>query len=95
MALLPHSKAGLQWSHKWGQPYFSVPPGVFPDPLTQNTNGSSATIFIDNHASLAPKYAWAFESGGGFGVWVLEGSAMWATAEGRAMWSAMPVPWVK
>ena len=56
MAMLPNSTGGgLQWSSKWKQPYFIVPPGVYPDPKTDHT-GTSAAIWIENAKSLAPKY---------------------------------------
>ena len=35
---------GLQWSERWQQPYFTVPPGVYPDPQT-NASGSHASIW--------------------------------------------------
>jgi hypothetical protein len=55
MNMLPNSTSGgLEWSDKWQQPFFSVPPGVYPSQLT-NANGSSATIWIDNGTSMAPK----------------------------------------
>ena len=67
MAMLPNSTAGLQWSDKWQQNYFNVPPGIYPNKRT-NASGVSATIWIDTAKSLAPKYKWAIEKCGGFGV---------------------------
>jgi hypothetical protein len=46
MALLPNATAGLQWSTRWRQPYFTVPAGVYtPDPA------AAATIWVcrDSH----------------------------------------------
>ena len=67
MSMLPNSTGGLQWSDKWQQNYFNVPPGIYPNKRT-NASGVSATIWIDTAKSLAPKYKWAIENCGGFGI---------------------------
>ena len=96
MALLPNSSTGMQWSERWQQPFFSVPPGVYRDPRT-NASGSSATIFIDNGTSLRPKYQWAVREWGGFGIWTADAAGAELKdsggAAGRAMWGAIPSPY--
>ena len=78
MKFLANSTTGLQWSEKWQQHYFKIPPFVYkgaaifnglpgfpyPDGVNQ-----TITIWQDDARSLAPKYAWAVEAWGGFGVW--------------------------
>eukprot|EP01050_Picozoa_sp_SAG11_P007508 SAG11_NODE_628_length_8077_cov_4.820632_7_plen_293_part_00 len=78
MKFLANSTAGLQWSEKWQQHYFKVPPFVYkgaaifsglpgfpyPDGVNQ-----TVTIWQDDARSLASKYAWAVKEWGGFGVW--------------------------
>ena len=88
---------GLQWSERWQQPYFTVPPGVYtPD------NSTETTIWIDDARSLAPKYQLSVTKFAGIGVWALEGAPITVgfqganlsyAAAGRAMWAAIPGPW--
>ena len=81
MSMLPNSTAGLQWSDKWQQNYFNVPPGIYPNKRT-NASGVSATIWIDTAKSLAPKYKWAIEKCGGFGICKPHANARAAWAHG-------------
>ena len=100
MAMLPNSTTGgLQWSERWQQPYFTVPPGVYtPD------NSTETTIWIDDARSLAPKYQLSVTKFAGIGVWALEGAPITVgfqganlsyAAAGRAMWAAIPDPWAR
>jgi hypothetical protein len=95
MSLLPNSSAGMQWSERWRQPYFSVPAGVYPSSLAKAT---SATIFIDNATSMVPKYEMSIRESGGFGIWTADAAGVESGdfsggRAGQAMWEAIPSPY--
>jgi len=97
MKMLPNSTEGLQWSTKWSQPYFVVPPGVYPDART-NASGGAAVIWVDNATSLKLKYDWAILNWGGFGIWTADTAGVESGVDGggdagRAMWDAIPSPY--
>jgi hypothetical protein len=101
MALLPNSSHGLEWSDRWQQPFFNIPPATVANVRAwshNNVTNISATIWIDNPTSMAPKYEWAIEKWGGFGIWTADAAGVEERssggAPGQAMWDAIPSPYL-
>ena len=101
MALLPNSSHGLEWSDRWQQPFFNIPPATVASVRAwshNNVSNISATIWIDNATSMAPKYEWAIEKWGGIGIWTADAAGVEERnsggAPGQAMWNAIPSPYL-